>query len=264
MALNVGPKLLQMPRGIESKKTLARIATAQRINQASDDASGLAQATRMDSDLREYAQSVRNASDAISLAQTADAGTAAVAENVDRIRELAVQAANDTLTTDDRESIQAEINALGGAIDHTVSTTQFNGQPLLDGTFAGRRFTVGGDTPQLTLGDVSATALSLGSIDVSSAASARTAIEVADVATAKAGEVRSKAGTFTRAVEASISNMRSSAESSAAARSRIMDADVAKETAELTRRQILSQSATASHVHANASEKLVLEILGPS
>lgn len=250
---------------IEHNKRLARIAVGQRITRAADDAVGVAIAEQLNVQLRSFGAAVRSASDAVSVAQVADAGAQAVSEDLARIRELSVQAGSDLLGANDRAAIQAEIDQRTANISQVVSTTEFNGAKLLDGSLSSKSFQVGpdaADAVSLSIASLDTSALGVEGIDVSSGSSARAALDAADGAIEATGEARGAIGAFQSGVEARISSLRSASAATAGARARIADADIAQEVAALTRSQILEQGALAAHAHAGASERLVASLLG--
>jgi flagellin len=154
------------------QQAMERLSTGQRINSAKDDAAGLAISENFTSQIRGLTQAVRNANEATSLAQTAEGGLNETSDILQRMRELAVQASNSTLTTADRTAIQAEITALTEEIDRIASTTQYNSANILDGSAKGLSFQIGdkaGQTVGLTIGDASASGLSLNTASTSGA-----------------------------------------------------------------------------------------------
>ncbi|MBA4254591.1 MAG: flagellin FliC [Polaromonas sp.] len=258
--------------------TLQRLSSGLRINSAKDDAAGLAIATRMDTQVRGMNVAIRNANDGISLAQTAEAGMNTVTEMLQRMRELSVQASNSTNTTGaggDIDKLNDEYTQLGSEIQRSLAAVQFNGQSLLSGVAGDFTFQVGantGSTQQITVasgslnlaggavsgvfGAGAASALSTGSNAGNSAniAAIDAAISAVNTSRAKLGAVQSR-------FENTVNFLRSAVENQSAAKGRIMDADFAAETANLSRTQILQQAGTAMVAQANQLPQGVLALL---
>jgi flagellin len=254
----------------EMSVALQRLSTGLRINSAKDDAAGLAIAERATAQIRGYNQAIRNAADGISLAQTAEGGMEGITQSLQRMRELSVQAANYTNTTADREAIQLEVDQLIDEIDRIAGQTKFNTVSLLNGSFQDAQFQVGANAGEtITVASIeSMEADELGSagskiddVDVTTAAGATSALSVIDDALSTVTSARAALGATINRFDQTISNLRVTAESVTATRSRILDADFAAETASLTRLQILQQSGTAVLVQANAIPQNVLSLL---
>lgn len=257
--------------------TLQRLSSGLRINSAKDDAAGLAIATRMDSQVRGMNVAIRNANDGISLAQTAEAGMSTVTEMLQRMRELAVQAVNSTNTTGsggDIDKLNDEYTQLGAEIQRSLQSVQFNGQNLLSGLGGDFTFQVGansGTSQQIT---VASGSLNLGGTAVSgaygNATSALTTgsnagnsanIVALDNAISAVNTSRAKLGAVQSRFENTVNFLRSAVENQSAAKGRIMDADFAAETANLSRSQILQQAGTAMVAQANQLPQGVLALL---
>jgi flagellin len=240
----------------ELATALQRLSSGLRINSAKDDAAGLAIGERLTTQVRGYNQAIRNAGDGISLAQTAEGGLDAITSSLQRMRELAVQAANYSNTTADRTAINAEFSQLKSEIDRVSNQTKFNTQGLLDGSFTSATFQVGANSGETItvagISDLDTTGLSLNSNDVLSAI---------DTALTTVTSARANLGASINRFEQTISNLRVTVENLSAARSRIQDADFAAETAALTRVQILQQSGMAVLSQANAVPQGVLSLL---
>jgi len=240
---------------------------ALRINSAKDDAAGLAISERLTTQVRGYNQAIRNAGDGISLAQTAEGGMDAITNSLQRMRELAVQAANYSNTTADRTAINAEFSQLKTEIDRVSTQTKFNTRGLLDGTFSAATFQVGanqGETISVdAITNMSASALGLtaAGVDVTTATNASSSITAIDSALTTVTSARANLGASINRFEQTVSNLRVTVENLSAARSRIQDADFAAETAALTRVQILQQSGMAVLSQANAIPQGVLSLL---
>ncbi len=249
-------------------KSLEKLSSGMRINNASDDAAGLAISQKMLGQVNGLNQAVRNAQDGISMLQTAEGGLNETQNILQRMRELAVQGANDTLTTADRTNIQDELNQLSSEIDRISSNTDFNTTKLLNGGIAtgGVTFQVGansGQTINVTVGTATASALTVGSgsITVDSAANASTTITNLDTAIARVSNERSKLGAYINRLSHTITNLGVQSENINAAKSRIQDLDMAREVVNMSKSQILSQSATSMLSQANQSSQGVLSLL---
>jgi len=347
--------------------TIQRLSSGLRINSAKDDAAGLAISERFTTQIRGLNQAARNANDGISLAQTAEGAMAEIGNNLQRIRELAVQSSNATNSQSDRDALQAEVTQLQAEIQRVASQTEFNGTKLLDGNFAGQAFQVGANAGQLitvdsianaqtsalgdgkfaanvagaavtagtvsgltingkTIEDVTVTADAAGAkalaaainkrsgdtgvyaiangsngvdlqalkvdtdtvvggtvansgltaattaaasgtanqvddLDVSSFLGAQRAISLADKALTAVNSSRAELGAVQNRFSSVIANLNTTSENLTASRSRIRDTDFAKETAELTRTQILTQAGTAMLAQANQAPQGVLSLL---
>lgn len=264
-ALNAWRNLSQTDSALS--KSLERLSSGLRINRAADDAAGLAISEKMRSQIRGLQMAQRNAQDAISLIQTAEGALNEVHSILQRMRELAVQAASDTYTDDDRTLLQEEITQLQAELDRIANTTEFNQQKLLDGTFTGKLFQIGANAGQnITVDIASMKAADLGvaseDVDISTQAGANSAITALDNAITTVSQERSKLGAIQNRLEHTIANLGVAVENLQAAESRIRDVDMALEMAEFTRNQILLQSGTAMLAQANAKPQAVLQLLG--
>ncbi|MBF0165871.1 MAG: flagellin FliC, partial [Magnetococcales bacterium] len=182
-----------------------------------------------------------------------------------RIRELAVQASNDTLTSTDRSDVQKEINQLVSEIDRIASQTEFNNKALLNGDWeTARVFHVGPDTNQnisMSVKGTTTTKLGVNAVDVTTQTTANTAIATLDSALDSVSDIRARLGAFQNRFEAVIANLTNVSENTVASRSRITDADIAAETANLTRNSILQQAGTAILAQANQQPQIALQLL---
>ncbi len=250
--------------------SLQRLSSGLRINSAKDDAAGLFVAGQLTRDIRGINQSVRNAGDGISLGQTAEGALGEIANNLQRIREIAVQASNDTVG--DASGLQLEVNQLTQEISRIVATTNFNGVDLLSGGGT-VGFQVGASGASnnrisITLDDLSsinafaANLTATGTIDVSTTAAASAALGNLSSDIDDVNEARATYGAIQNRFEAVISNLQNYAENLTAARSRIEDADFAAETANLTRAQILQQAGVSILAQANTLPQAALSLLG--
>ncbi len=246
--------------------SMQRLSSGLRVNSAKDDAAGLAIADRMQTQVRGMNVAMRNANDGISLAQTAEGAIGKVGDMLQRMRELAVQAANATNGLSDRQNLQAEYLQLTAEITRTVDNTRFNGLSIL-GTDSGPQvFQVGadaGDQITITTRDLAAdpAITGLGSGDLLDATNSIAALGAIDDALTVINAERAQYGATQNRFEAVIATLQVSAENQTAARGRIMDADFATETANLARAQILQQAGTAMVAQANQLPQQVLQLL---
>ena len=255
---------------------LQRLSSGLRVNSAKDDAAGQAIANRMTAQINGMNQAQRNANDGISVAQTAEGALNQINDNLLRIRELSVQASNDTNSDTDRASIQEEITARVNEIDRIADSTQFNGKNILDGTVASMDIQVGAntsaaDTLTITLTDASSSALILDDADaavdlttdaVVDSAAAKASIDAVDNALKSVDSARSGLGSIQNRFEAVIGNLQSSEINLSSARSRIEDTNYAEEVANMTKSQILQQAGTSLLAQANQTPQNVLALLG--
>jgi len=236
--------------------SLERLSSGLRVNSSKDDAAGLAIATRMDAQARGMNVAIRNSNDAVSFAQTAEGGLSKQTDALQRMRELAVQAANGTNTSTDRANLDAEFQQLSTEVARVAGATNFNGTNVFGASYT---FQVGANTSDtITVASVTAGTIS-GSI--SSASAATTAITAIDAALDTVNTTRATLGAVQNRFEAVIGQLQIGAENQMAAKSRIMDADFAAETANLTRGQILQQAGTAMLAQANSLPNNVLSLL---
>jgi flagellin len=252
--------------------SIQRLSSGLRINSAKDDAAGLAIANRMDSQARGMNVAIRNSMDGISLAQTAEGGLGKVSDMLGRMRELAVQSSNATNTSTDRDSLNNEFRQLADEIDRTLNATKFNGQAILSSAAGSQIFQIGpdatssdqlaiGTTNMATAANVVAVTATTGVISGTTGGSAMAMISAIDLALATVNSERSTYGAVQNRFEAIIANLQVASENQTAAKSRILDADYAAETAALTRTQILQQAGTAMLAQANQLPQQVLQLL---
>ena len=264
--INTNIASLNTQRNLASSQTglstsIQRLSSGLRINSAKDDASGLAIATKMDSQIRGMNMAVRNANDAISYAQTADGGLSKINDSLQRMRELAVQGAN---ATTDNTSLTAEFTALKAEVTRVSDNTNFNGTNTL--TAGTKTFQIGadvGNTVDLVSSNLTAIAATgtAGTLALTNASTSNAAITAIDAAITENNTERANYGAVQNRFESIVSNLQTSVENQSAAKSRIMDTDFASETASLTRSQILSQAGTAMLAQANALPNSVLSLL---
>ncbi len=218
----------------------------------------------MSAQIRGLNQSVRNANDTISLIQVAEGALSETTAALQRIRELAVQSANDTNVSSDRADMQKEVDQLILEIDRIANTTQFNGQTLLSGGFANKVFHVGAYTTQtiaFTITGATATDLTVNATTVDTQANAETAIATLDTAINSVTTVRANLGAYQNRFESVIANLSNVSLNTSGARSRITDADMAAETAKLTQNSILQQAGSAILAQANQQPSIILQML---
>jgi flagellin len=245
--------------------SMARLSSGLRINSAKDDAAGLALSDKMTAKIRGLNQAVRNANDGISMAQVAEGAVQESTNLLQRMRELAVQAANGTYGDDERASLNDEFTQLQAEITRIAGATEFNGKMVLQGSLNGISFQVGADAGQkITLnvtGSFGASGLGVEAETVSTVAAASGAISAIDAALGSIDTFRGQLGAIQSRLESTVSNLMNISENVSAARSRIMDADFAEETANLTRAQILQQAGVAMLSQANAIPQTALALL---
>jgi flagellin len=273
----------------QAAKNMEKLSSGLRINRAGDDAAGLAISEKMRGQIRGLEQASRNAQDAISLIQTAEGALNETHSILQRMRELAVQAANDTNTNDDRKELQKEINELVDEIDRIADQTEFNTQNLLGGN-GNFTFHIGansGQTITLNISDMNAdmigtlnssgTGIASGKsirdlknssfstsgsgVGVMTQSGAESAITIIDDAIKLVSAERSKLGAYQNRLEHTINNLGTAAENLTAAESRIRDVDMAKEMMEFTKNNILTQAAQAMLAQANQQPQGVLQLL---
>ncbi|MBM0064408.1 flagellin N-terminal helical domain-containing protein [Alkalicoccobacillus gibsonii] len=269
-ALNAYRNLSQ--NQIHTSKNLEKLSSGLRINRAADDAAGLAISEKMRSQIRGLDMAERNALDGVSLMQTAEGAMQEVHSMLQRMRELAVQAANDTNDEFDREQIQAEIVELRTEITSISEKTEFNSKTLLDGTLQNIKFQIGPNADQsveFSIPEINSTTLGINDISViastepplSGNAAAEKAIEALDKAIETVSKNRSTLGAIQNRLEHTINNLQVTKENLTSSESRIRDADMALEMTEFTRNNILNQSATAMLAQANQLPQGVLQLL---
>lgn len=257
---------------------MERLTSGLRINNAKDDSAGLAIGNTMNAQIRGMAQAMRNANDGISLAQTAEGAMNETNSILQRMRELGVQAANETNTSGDRQKIAEELAALSNEVDRIANTTDFNGQKVLktSGNYAIQvdhtiSASASGGTISVsvasagTLAGLGVTAsmssMSTASAQISSQSAAMSFVASIDTALGNVNTMRAQLGAVQNRLGSAISNMQNISENVTAARSRIMDADFAAEVANNSRAQILSQAGTAMLSQANQQQQSVLSLL---
>ncbi|PZP35021.1 MAG: flagellin FliC [Roseateles depolymerans] len=259
--------------------SMQRLSSGLRVNSAKDDAAGLAIAERMNTQVRGMNVAIRNANDGISLAQTAEGALGKLADNLQRMRELTVQARNATNSSSDKDSLNKEFDQLGQEIWRIMNATAFNGKPILaDASGQAQTYQIGANT---TIND----SISIGALDLTTApemsavlgggtspfpalidntadfATLGTVIDNIDSALNLVNNTRATYGAIQSRFDAVISNLQVAVENQSAAKSRIMDADYAQETSNMSRAQILQQAGTAMVAQANQLPQQVLSLL---
>jgi len=258
--------------------SVERISSGIRINRAADDAAGLAISEGLRSDIRALRQAVRNASDGISLLNVTEGALNEQAGILIRLRELASQAATGTVGSTERATIQLEFSALRSELDRISATTEFNGLKLINGNLASTvaatshtLIQIGIDSTansridlntQINLESIDSTQLGIHNLSVTASAEALTSLDKINEAIGSITSTRGKVGAVQNRLTRSIANLSVSVENLTAAESSIRDADIAEEVAELTRNQILVQTATAMVGQANLIPQSVLQLLG--
>jgi len=247
---------------------MQRLSSGLRVNSAKDDAAGLAIAERMNSQVRGMNVAARNANDGISLSQTAEGALGKIGDAMQRMRELAVQSANGTNNSQDRDNLQAEFQQLNDEVARIVSGTRFNGTVLFDGTQGTFSFQVGAgtdatDTLTINSVDLTATVAAVGALNISGVDStgALAAITALDTGIIDVTTARASFGAAQNRFDSVIGSLTVFAENLSAARGRIMDGDFAAEAAALSRAQILQQAGNAMVAQANQLPQQVLTLL---
>ena len=279
MTINTNINSLNAQRNAQATQmslstSIQRLSSGLRVNSAKDDAAGLAIATRMDAQARGMTVAIRNANDGISMLQTAESGMQTVSDMLQRMRELAVQATNSTNTSSDVASLNQEYTQLASEIGRTISAVQFNGTSILTttasydfqvGANSGQTITVASGTLNLSqAGNVSAvfggTTSALTTAAGSNSSNAAN-IDAIDKALQSINDSRAQLGAAQSRFQNTITFLQSAVENQTAAKGRIMDADFATETSNLSRAQILQQAGTAMIAQANQLPQQVLSLL---
>ncbi len=249
---------------------LERLSSGLRVNSAKDDAAGLSIATRMTAQSRGMSVAIRNANDAISMAQTAEGALGQIRDHLMRMRDLAVQSSNATNTSGDRSALQAEFSQLQAEVTRIIDQTKFNGKAVIAGSAGDNEFQVGanaGEKVTVTTKDLTATSAFYSVVSAgvliggANGDNASAALSFIDTVLTTVNSERSTLGAAQSRFEGIVSVLQVARENQSAAASRIMDADYASETASLTRSQILQQAGTAMLAQANALPNNVLSLL---
>jgi len=243
-------------------QSVQRLSSGLRVNSAKDDAAGLAISERMNAQIRGMNVAQRNAADGISLAQTAEGSLGTIGDNLQRMRELAVQASNAT-SSNDLSALNSEYSQLVSENTRLIASTKFNGTSLLSGSIS-LTFQIGANNTsndQISISTSAALSLSSASAALSSTGGAQTAIDSLDADLNTVNSLRATFGAQQSRFESVINGLQIASENAAASRSRIIDADYAAETANLTRAQILQQAGMAMLTQANSQPQNVLTLL---
>ena len=261
---------LGITTGIQAKSS-EKLSSGYKINRAADDAAGLAISEKMRRQVRGLTQASANAQDGISSVQTAEGALNEVHDMLQRMNELATKAANDTLTTKDRDYIQSELNALSTEITRTAEATEFNNQKLLDGTFSNKNLQVGSETESMNqinicIKKMSASSIGVqtagGNISVSTHDKAKSTITAIKNALESVSTQRSDLGAIQNRLEHTIKNLDNVVENTQAAESQIRDTDMATEMVKYSNNNILAQAGQSMLAQANQSNQGVLSLLG--
>ncbi len=253
-------------------KSMERLSSGFRINRAGDDAAGLAISENLRAQIRGLKQASRNAQDGISLVQVAEGGLNEVSALLIRLRELAVQSASDTIGPIERQFLNVEYDQMVSEIDRIADGTEFNGTQLLSGVGSILDFQVGTrNNPEIdrisfdaSRADANSAALGINLTSVADKASAQNSLSAIDQAIVSVSAMRADFGAIQNRLQSTVSNIQVSVENMAAANSRIRDVDVAEETSEMTKNQILLQAGTSVLAQANQSANTALTLLNKS
>jgi len=246
-------------------KSTEKLSSGYRINRAGDDAAGLTISEKMRSQIKGLDKASANAQDGISLIQTAEGALNETHSILQRMNELATQAANDTNTTTDRGAISSEITQLSSEINRIQSTTQFNTMNLLTGDFTGKNLQIGslaGQTITVNISQMSSAKLNVSGLSVSSFANAGKAMSNIQKAINTVSNQRSTLGALQNRLEHTINNLNTTSENTQSAESRIRDVDMASEMVQYSKNNILSQAGQSMLAQANKSTQGVLSLLG--
>ena len=246
-------------------KSTEKLSSGYRVNRAADDAAGLAMSEKMRRQVRGLTQASANAQDGISTVQTAEGALNEVHDMLQRMNELAVKAANATNTTEDKDYINSEVQALKSEITRVASTTTFNNQSLLDGTFTDKNLQVGAEANQtikLSIAAMSAGGLGLSTMGTSTVEDAMDAISLIKIAITSVNKQRSDLGAVQNRLEHTIANLDNVVENTTSAESAIRDTDMATEMVKFSNQNILAQAGQSMLAQANQSNQGVLSLLG--
>ena len=245
-------------------KSTEKLSSGYRINRAADDAAGLSISEKMRSQIRGLNKASSNAQDGISAIQTAEGALNEAHSILQRMNELATQSANDTNTTADRTAVQSEVNALTNELSRIASTSQFNTQNLLDGTFTGKNLQVGALENQkitISIGNMNAKALGVDSLDVKSFIKAGSAMTLIQKAISKVSGQRSDLGALQNRLEHTVNNLDNISENTQTAESRIRDTDMASEMVQYSATSIIQQAGQSMLAQANSQTQGVLSLI---
>ncbi len=246
-------------------KSTEKLSSGYRVNRAADDAAGLAISEKMRRQIRGLTQASRNAQDGISCVQTAEGALNEVHDMLQRMNELANQAANGTNTSVDRGYINQEVQALKSEISRVATTTTFNEQNLLDGSFTGKNLQVGAEAGQyiaISISAMSSTGIGVSGVAVNTVSAASAAIVSIKNALASVSKQRSDLGALQNRLEHTIANLDNVVENTTAAESQIRDTDMATQMVKYSNANILAQAGQSMLAQANQSNQGVLSLLG--
>lgn len=253
----------------QESSSLAKLSSGSKINQASDDAAGLAISTRISSDVTALEQAATNASQATSILQTADGGASNISDVLSRMKSLASESSSGTVTDSSRAYLQSEFSQLSSEIDSIASGTRYSGQSLLDGTssFAGTgsKVLVGSsstDTITVTLSDLTSSTLGTTSLDISTQAGATSALTTLDTAIDTVSSARASIGAQESRFNFSASSISTQSENLKSANSAITDVDIAAEQSKLSSSKVKTQAAVSAEAAANELPQYLLKLLG--
>ena len=255
---------LNITTGAQAKST-EKLSSGYRINRAGDDAAGLAISEKMRNQIRGLNKASTNAQDGISLIQVAEGALNETHSILQRMNELATQAANDSNTSTDRTAIQNEMDQLTSEINRIQSTTQFNTMNLIDGSFTSKNLQIGslsGQKIEISISNMNASSIGVSGLSVSSFSAAGASMKSIQSAIDIVSAQRAKLGALQNRLEHTIANLDTASENTSAAESRIRDTDMAKEMVEYSKNNILSQAGQAMLAQANQSNQGVLSLLG--
>ncbi|HYS79989.1 MAG TPA: flagellin [Anaeromyxobacteraceae bacterium] len=265
-SLNAQRNLTNTQTALDS--SLAKLSSGYRITKAGDDAAGLGVSTSLTAQTKSFNQAVRNANDGLSVVQSAEAGFNEIANILTRMRELAMQSSSDGVGNTQRGYVQTEKSSLSAEIDRIANSTQFNGTNLLNISTASLDFQVGignvaaNDRITVSTVDIQAATLGVASFDLSTKAGAQAALTTIDAALNTLSSARSSFGAMGNRLQSAINAVQTFAEATSAANSRIRDVDVAEETANMTRSNILAQAGISVLAQANQMPQMALKLLG--
>jgi len=250
-------------------KSINKLSTGLRINTAADDAAGLGISENLRADVRSLHQAIRNANDGMSIVNVAEGAMNEVSNILIRMRELAVQGSSDSVGATERGYLNQEFGQLRSELDRIVTVTEFNGQKLLDGTISstGLDIQIGTDTSAgsrltITVEDIGSDSLAISALGVDTKAGARTSMSALDTALTSLSTERAKLGAYSNRLTSTIANLNVSVENLTAANSRIRDVDVASETANMARSQVLVQAGVSMLAQANSAPMAAMRLLG--
>jgi len=247
-----------------ASQSMEKISSSQRINKAADDAAGSAIISKMNALVGGYGKAIRNAEDGTSAIQISDGALNSMHNSLHRMRELALQSSNDTITDNERNMIQAEFAVVSNEIDRIADNTEFNTQKLLDGSFENKAIHIGANSDEnitISIGEMSTSGLGLSAVDLSTQAGANASIGAIDNAINMVSEARGELGAFENRLGYSVNNLQVASVNTSAAESRIRDLFTSREIMEQIRNEVLMESTTAMLAHSNNNRQNALGLL---